>query len=1674
MKASFTNFLKIKWMTSVFLIIFGINFGTNSYAAECGVTFSQLTMTLSCDGSLAISINNPHIKSYTFTADGSGTTYTNSQFPLSHATGRFDSVNASFRLEIECVDGKSSILNGVLPAWSLNGGTGAGTYTFTNLGNPTLSVAPAKAGSPKVELVSKIKPSCPGSSNGEIWVQVKGSINPSKCEGAQFWLTMNGGSGRYVSINTISKFPDLIAGSYIFDVLDPSTIHTCPCGFNAIPAITIPLADPSGNTASLACTGNVNVTLSEECNVSVSLDQMLGTISDPCNPMAAMVDKIVVKNGNTIVASGSGTAIVTFNGHPFVNKHLTYEVHDTTTGNYCWGYLIIEDKSPPRLTCNDPSSMEVTCLEFTGSANTMLKALLQETDCSPIKDPVILQQREITDCDDMTSRRYLKMISVTYFAEDIMGNKSATCVDTLYVLRFDTIPGNSFLDIPGTIKFPPSFVLNPTVNQKDALYCHRPYPKDDNGNPAPIFLTEGGTSFPMLEYKDAKGVTRTSELFPVNFKGAASKYRAFADKNLTNCKIAVSYEDFTFNFGCKIKIQRTWYLREWSCEGEQVRTLGVQEIIIADHQGPIFTKKVPDQKFSVNSYGCSKNLTIPLPTLYDSCSNTTLEIAIFDTNWNVIGPRTGSPNSFDFPLGMSLIVYSAFDACHNVTRDTAKITVEDWTPPVVICKEFLVVGLSVDGTVRVPASAFNNGSYDDCNLASTCVVRMDDMDKLVALDTDGDGKVLYSAFQAALPKCERDYSKYTYRGLDGKLYVDRWTICTPDVWFCCSDNTNQDIMVIFRAYDAAGNSNECMVFVDLQDKSVPEITCPSNVTVDCRLAIPNKDTLDKINGIFVKVSRDPLVALFGSVVDQSQQKAFGVPAGFVVSGTNLVDGVFFDNCAAPQIWVKVETNIDQCGQGSIKRTFQAIDIDGNKSKLCTQTITIQRFNIEASIKWPDSIKYINEGCMDPNELAKQSFGEPVIPDEVCSLLGVSVENQIFRFNTNDPNNDACFKIIRKFTVIDWCKTHNGIPVVIGTFTQIIKVSDPIGPTLTCNAAVTKKTTNCDGDVVTLGATATDLCTTPSDLIWTARIDADTDNNGSFDKVYTNVSIVKGANGKVSHTGTYPLGKHKITWTVSDQCGNRKSCEQNFTILFDKAPTPFAINISTVLMQTGMVEVWASDLNNKTTLPCNLNPSNLTISIVRKGGGFANAKPSIIFTCKDTSKAGIEVDFYASYTLPDGSVLRDYTTVNVKIQDNNKVCQNAGTSAIIKGNIKTEFKANVPNIYVDLKTENQGASTTLNNVMTDKSGNYAFPEMIHGGSYKIDPTSTDDYLHGVSTLDLVMIQKYILGLYELDSPYKIVAADINNDKKVTALDLVDLRSVILGFNTKFSNNESWKFIDEAYKFVDPKSPLSENLKKGYDISLLNSDMNVNFIGVKIADVNGSVDAASTVAKNRSNVDFSADEKMMTSGTRISVPIKAGDISEMIGMQFSMSFDRASLKFSGIESSGIILSAANIGTNRIQDGTLMVSWNEKEAIRFGQDDELFVLNFEVLKTGKLSESLSLNSKVLSSEAYTGNLETINLGLTFNKQISVEGEYTLKQNAPNPFSESTVIEFSLPKSSVTTLTIHDVTGKQVYKSSGTFKKGVNSIRISNSELSATGIMYYTLSTDEFTDTKRMVVLK
>jgi C1A family cysteine protease len=100
------------------------------------------------------------------------------------------------------------------------------------------------------------------------------------------------------------------------------------------------------------------------------------------------------------------------------------------------------------------------------------------------------------------------------------------------------------------------------------------------------------------------------------------------------------------------------------------------------------------------------------------------------------------------------------------------------------------------------------------------------------------------------------------------------------------------------------------------------------------------------------------------------------------------------------------------------------------------------------------------------------------------------------------------------------------------------------------------------------------------------------------------------------------------------------------------------------------------------------------------------------------------------------------------------------------------------------------------------------------------------------------------------------------------------------------------------------------------------------------------------------------------------------------------------------------------------------------------------------------------------------------SFSEEIRVSNlvpaKYSLEQNYPNPFNPSTEIKFSIPQTSNLTLKVFDVMGREVTTLiDDKMEAGKHSIVFNAANLSS-GVYYYTIITEKFIQTKKMILLK
>jgi len=121
--------------------------------------------------------------------------------------------------------------------------------------------------------------------------------------------------------------------------------------------------------------------------------------------------------------------------------------------------------------------------------------------------------------------------------------------------------------------------------------------------------------------------------------------------------------------------------------------------------------------------------------------------------------------------------------------------------------------------------------------------------------------------------------------------------------------------------------------------------------------------------------------------------------------------------------------------------------------------------------------------------------------------------------------------------------------------------------------------------------------------------------------------------------------------------------------------------------------------------------------------------------------------------------------------------------------------------------------------------------------------------------------------------------------------------------------------------------------------------------------------------------------------------------------------------------------------------------------------------------------INSSVGYISGFNGIiLKTTNGGEIGIKPISenIPTEFKLNQNYPNPFNPATNIEFDIPKSSYVKLNVYDILGKEITVLVDEFVRAGRYKVTLNAEKFTTGIYIYKLATENFIQTKKMILLK
>jgi|GEM_PF-2489847 len=470
-------------------------------------------------------------------------------------------------------------------------------------------------------------------------------------------------------------------------------------------------------------------------------------------------------------------------------------------------------------------------------------------------------------------------------------------------------------------------------------------------------------------------------------------------------------------------------------------------------------------------------------------------------------------------------------------------------------------------------------------------------------------------------------------------------------------------------------------------------------------------------------------------------------------------------------------NLNSCGIGSLTRTFY-VDENGNSrfdlgEASCTQNLDIQYRPGEIGITYPPDITV---SCLQNIPYTAPSwYGGP------CDALGISYKDEVF-----ETVSDACKKVVRTFSIINWCTHVPGTNIGFWTGTQIIKVIDEIAPVLAqCPDITFGVGENCKSEIV-LKQTATDatICT-PEPLSWRLEIDLWAD--GTIDYVYSEQAnppfrlspTQSGEEISVTLPELVGEGRHKAKWVVRDACQNATACQFNFYTEDQKPPTPYCIGFTSATLNAshGMTLEIPADFFDQGSFDLCDPKEKLKFSF----------SPDVNDTIKTINCNNIGFQFFQIH-VHDSKGNYDFCPVFMLVFDNGSC--NAQTS--IGGKVSSPDGSALVAAKVELlRTSDQTAQEVLSNEM----GAYSF---VTQGLYEdfqirvVDPKNdrTTLELRDLLTLKNHLLQRTPMPLFQQ------FLADSDENRRIDGRDFQNIASYILN-GTSTSNLGKMAFLPSYF-------------------------------------------------------------------------------------------------------------------------------------------------------------------------------------------------------------------------------------------------------------------------------------
>jgi len=455
-----------------------------------------------------------------------------------------------------------------------------------------------------------------------------------------------------------------------------------------------------------------------------------------------------------------------------------------------------------------------------------------------------------------------------------------------------------------------------------------------------------------------------------------------------------------------------------------------------------------------------------------------------------------------------------------------------------------------------------------------------------------------------------------------------------------------------------------------------------------------------------------------------------------------------------------------------------------------------------------------------------------------------------------------------------------------------------------------------------------------------------------------------------------------------------------------------------------------------------------------------------------------------------------------------------------------FEVPIRNAKINISKKPSGSSC---NKRTDSGGNYNIRNCVDFGtndtilnapSKFISGEKLYEHFNGVSTADLVAINKHILFVETLKNPYYWLAADVNYDGKISTADMVKTRKIILRIDNEFDATNSWRFVPDWYQeqpsfsstFNDilngntsgpfkavwispsniglnystpatPENTYLDHFNALANMQNIQSDTVWSFTAVKTGDVNCS-----------SKVDYSSftvDDENLTLNVAPHLCIPAGDTatfdliatvnSNMVAYQTQLDFnlpenplalpgDGSPFEVFNISAGQLINTPTeyyNLVSNNYRKH-LKVSWMSDSLTQTNLSNGVSILQFSIKANQticNIGSIVSNTAKELSSQLYSPSGQLLNN--TYLQLVRNDIQSRSKNNNdpkdidfsvyPNPFLDELNFAISNEIDQPIELILYNSTGQMVQSIKKQGAKGVNVIAIDTKGVKDNILIYH-----------------